>query len=294
MRYINLNLLVGDLAAEPAIQAAEATRRQILEELDPVRRKALIARHRGQWVAFREHFERLYGKKCWYTECENPGTDDDIDHYRPKGRVGEDEAHGGYWWEALNWRNFRLSCHRANRIRENPESGDTYGKGDHFPLVDPDQRWRDPAAACTESPLLLDPISAADAASLTFDINGKVALAPRFANDDVARMRFNASRNFLHLDWPAIRQQRQILYTDVARRIDDGNAAEEGRERGDRGAQDRLDRVVGGLIELTQPHKPYSRAALAYIRFYRFQGWIEREVLPHIINAEPAVRETAA
>lgn len=294
MRYINLNLMVGDPEAAPAIEAAEQAKAEILAEPDPARREALIERYRTRWVAFRTHFERVYGEKCWYTECVNPGTDDDIDHYRPKGRINEDQEHSGYWWEALNWRNFRLSCHRANRLRENPETGDTHGKGDHFPLLDPDRRWHDPNSACHERPLLFDPVSPADAAFLTFDINGKVALPSRFANDEVAKLRFNASRVHLHLDWPSIRKQRQMLYADITRRVDDGNAAQTSLERGELGARDRLDRVISGLIELTQSHQPYSRAAQAYIRYFRFQEWVEREVLPHIVNADPAVIGAAA
>jgi hypothetical protein len=289
MRYINLNLLIGDPEAAPVIAAAERARAEILAEVDPERRSDLVEAHRGKWVAFRAHFERIYGEKCWYTECINPGTDDDIDHYRPKGRIQEDREHGGYWWEALNWRNFRLSCHRANRLRENPETGDIHGKGDHFPLLDPEQRWRDPNTVCLEQPLLLDPIRAADAAYITYDINGKVALSPRFANDEAAKRRFEASRVYLHLDWPSIKGQRQMLYIDITRRIDDGNAAVASLARGEPGARDWLDRVVGGLIDLTQARQPYSRAAQAYIRHYRFRDWVEWEVLPHVVNADPAV-----
>lgn len=291
MRYINMNLIVGDPQARPAIEAAEQARAAILTELDPALRKTLIEKNRKCWVAFRAHFQRMFGAKCWYTECVNPGTDDDIDHYRPKGRVNEDEGHGGYWWEAMNWRNFRLSCHRANRLRENPESGDTFGKGDHFPLVDPAERWRDPNALCRERPLLLDPISPADAAYLTFDISGNVALSERFRADQIARRRFEASRVYLHLNWPSIKQQRQSLYAEIARRIDDGKAAAASLARDEPGARDRLDRVVSGLIHLTESHQPHSRAAQAYIRYFRYLEWVECEVLPHVVNADPAVEE---
>lgn len=280
--------MIGDLQAASAIASAKEAYDEILAEIDPARREKLINGYQPRWVAFRTHFERIYGAKCWYTECVNPGTDDDIDHYRPKGRIFEDKEHGGYWWEALNWRNFRLSCHRANRLRQNPESGETLGKGDHFPLAELDGRWAGPETACNEKPLLLDPVSAVDSAHLTFEINGKVALSPRFANDDLAKRRFEASRAYLHLDWPAIKQQRQLLYADIARRVDDGNAAELSLKRDEPGARDRLDRVVGELIELAQPQKPYSRAAQSYIRYYRYQAWVEREVLPHIVGADPA------
>jgi hypothetical protein len=294
MRYINLQLMIGDPEASPAIAAAEQARQEILGEQDLERRKELVKAHRTKWVAFREHFERIYGDKCWYTECENPGTDDDIDHYRPKGRIHEDDEHGGYWWEALNWRNFRLSCHRANRLRENPDTGDTYGKGDHFPLLNPAERWRGPHDICRERPLLLDPVRASDSRVLTFLPNGNVALSPRYENDDETKQRFESSRTYLHLDWPAIRRGRQMLYAEITRRIDDGNTAVASLARGDAGARDWLDRVVGGLIELAQPVKPFSRAAQAYIRYFRAYSWVEEEVLPHILHVDPAAEAVAA
>jgi hypothetical protein len=289
MRYINLQLIVGDPHAAPAMAAAEAAHAAILAEPDAERRAALIRTHRDKWVAFRGHFQRIYGEKCWYTECMNPGTDDDIDHYRPKGRIFEDPEHGGYWWEALNWRNFRLSCHRANRLRENPDTGETHGKGDHFPLAAPEARWRAPLDACEEQPMLLDPVRPSDAAVVTFQIDGKVAIAPRFEADEQIIARFEASRTYLHLDWPSIKQGRQLLYVDITRRVDDGNAAAASLARGEAGAREWLDRVVGGLIELTQPMQPYSRAAQAYIRAHRGWLWVEQEVLPHIPPVEPAI-----
>src|SRR4051794_37152117 len=107
MRFIDLDALIGDLEVDRLIEAAEAARQEILAETSPGPRHALIEYHRPKWVAFRAHFERIYGRKCWYVECTNAGTDDDIDHFRPKAKLAEDATHGGYWWEALNWRNFR-------------------------------------------------------------------------------------------------------------------------------------------------------------------------------------------
>jgi hypothetical protein len=294
LRYIDLSLILGDPHARPAIEAAERARADVSAEPDPVRRKELVARHQPTWVAFREHFERIYGEKCWYTESVNAGNDDDVDHFRPKGRVQEDDTHGGYWWEALNWRNLRLSCPRANRLRRNAEAGETHGKGDHFPLIDDAERWRDPALPCRERPLLLDPTKPRDPTFITFDINGKVALAPRYENDAVARARFIASRKYLHLDWRSIRGQRQLLHADIVKRIDDGVMARQALGRGDPGARDSLDRIIGSLIALTDDRQPYSKAAQAYIRRYRFHDWIEDEVLPHILPTEPAIDGLAA
>jgi hypothetical protein len=67
----------------------------------------------------------IHGNVCGYCGCGLPRNDrGDVDHYRPKARVVEDNDHGGYWWLAYNASNYLLSCSVCNRVR----------KRDHFPL----------------------------------------------------------------------------------------------------------------------------------------------------------------
>jgi hypothetical protein len=173
VRFIDLDLVQEALGGGALISAAEQARSRVAIAATEDERDDAIEASRDEWVAFRALFQQLFGAKCWYTECEYPGTDDDIDHYRPKGRVAESPAHGGYWWEALNWRNFRLSSHRANRLRVNPDSGNTHGKGDHFPLIDETVRCLVPADDLErEAPTLLDPTNPMDPPLLTFNIDG--------------------------------------------------------------------------------------------------------------------------
>ncbi len=49
----------------------------------------------------------------------------DVEHFRPKGRVIEDEDHGGYWWLAYDFGNYFLSCRVCNSNK----------KGDRFPIL---------------------------------------------------------------------------------------------------------------------------------------------------------------
>lgn len=287
--------MVGDRDAQPAIEAAEAARAEILREPDVNRRAELIGLKRDRWVAFREHFQRIFGNKCWYVECENPGTDDDIDHYRPKGRLAEDTAHDGYWWEALHWRNFRLSCHRANRLRINPDTAHPHGKGDHFPLLREEDRCRQPEDDLyRERPTLLDPTDPADPPLLTFDIDGGVALSPRYEGDAEALRRIEDSRIYLHLDWPAFKTQRQTLYRTVAVKVGDGDAAYERWARGEAGARGALRGAARDLIRLTDRGSPYSRAAQAYIHYFRDRDWIQRYVIANILPAEAPEGEGAS
>ncbi len=286
MRYIDLDLLVGRPDVQPLIEATEAARQAVSAAGDAATRRALIAANRGQWVAFRSVFQAVFGEKCWYTESRNPGTDDDVDHYRPKGRIAERPGHGGYWWEALHWRNFRLSCHRANRLRENPETGVTHGKGDRFPLLDEQERWKRPSDVCRERPTLLDPTDPSDPPLLTFEIDGRIAIAPEHASDATAARRVEDSRIYLHLDWPAFVSDRRDLYTSVFLKVLDGDRADLAFRRGEVGARDTLKAIARDLIRMAQDRATYSRAAVAYIHRFSDRDWIRRYVLRHI----PAAR----
>ena len=269
----------------PLIDVAEDARLAILSAPNEATRSSLIDSSRGIWVSFRPHFERIYGSKCWYTESENPGTDDDIDHYRPKGRLADGSGHEGYWWEALNWRNFRLSSHRANRLRRNPETGQTQGKGSWFPLLDESVRCRHPGDDMSrERPTLLDPTDPGDTALLTFDPDGRVALVPGFAGQNEAVRRFDDSRKYLHLDWPAFTEQRQKLFGEIRLKVLEGDQARGSLSRESGEAAAWLKGVASELIDFAGHLKPYSRAAQAYIMRFRDRTWVKEMVLPHIPN----------
>jgi hypothetical protein len=282
MRYIDLDRVLGHAAAAELIDAAGKARRTLGEVGSPETRKELIDAQRSIWVGFRPVFEQTFGQKCWYTESENPGTDNDVDHYRPKSRVAEDPDHGGYWWEAFQWRNFRYSCHRSNRPRRNPGSGQILGKTDHFPLVDERARWRSPSEACRERPALLDPTDPEDPPHITFDQDGLAAIAPAYAGSETAVARVEASRRFLHLDWPAFVGGRRALYAVVLLHVLAGDKADEAIGRDEQGAKDQLRDSSRALIRITDAHAPYSRAAISYIRRYRDRDWVKRLVLAHI------------
>jgi len=280
MRYIDRDQLIGNAEVVPLIEAAEAARTEILAEAEATKREALIQKHRDKWVAFRPHFAQLSHNKCWYTESVNPGTDDDVDHFRPKGDVAEVEGHGGYWWEALNWRNFRLSSHRANRPRTNPQTSETYGKADHFPLLNEPDRCLLPADDLgRERPALLDPTDPEDPPLLTFNVDGTVALSSEFDGDEDAEKRVQSSRVYLHLEWPAFVEQRTALYRDIVGKIDAGERQVGRALSGDVGSKEALKTTARELISLTREERPYSMTARAYISMYRHIPWVRRAVL---------------
>lgn len=280
-----MGIVASDPDVMPLIEKAEEARQGVLAEQDAEERKRLIRSRRRVWVDFRAHFERIYGAKCWYTESKNPGTDDDIDHYRPKGALAGVDDHDGYWWEAFNWRNFRLSCHRANRLGTSPDTGDVHGKGSWFPLLDEADRCREPEDDLDrERPTLLDPTDPGDAAVLTFDQDGSVALVPGLEGDHEAQRRFEDSREYLHLDWPMFREERQRLFARIYSKVVEGDQAGSKAARGDHTARAWLKGVAVELIDLAGEPKPYSRAAQAYIMRFRDRVWVRTMVVPHIPN----------
>ncbi|MDA9397252.1 hypothetical protein [Bradyrhizobium sp. CCBAU 45389] len=63
--------------------------------------------------------EALFHGKCAYCETFYAvSAPVDVEHYRPKGRISEDESHPGYWWLAMDWENLLPSCIDCNRRRE--------------------------------------------------------------------------------------------------------------------------------------------------------------------------------
>ncbi|MDH1932681.1 HNH endonuclease [Pseudomonas sp. GD03696] len=123
----------------------------------------------------RTALEKLFHGKCAYCETSYAASAPvDIEHYRPKGAVAEDTAHGGYWWVAMQWENLLPSCIECNRKRGQaivtasnslavlagatiPQVRQT-GKKDSFPLADEGVRTTAESTDFSlELPLLLNP-----------------------------------------------------------------------------------------------------------------------------------------
>ena len=158
----------------------------------------------------------------------------------------------------------------------NPETTETHGKSDHFPLVLEDSRWTSPDSACREDPALLDPTDPEDPALLTFAIDGRVAVSPYYSGDAVAVSHVDASRIYLHLDWPTFVEERRVVYGTVYAYALKGDRAEEAYLRNDGGAKETLKDVAKCLIRMTGDHQPYSRAATSYIWTLRDRWWIKQ------------------
>lgn len=278
MRFIDLETIlprIRNLLAD--LQVAQDT---ALAEPNAKRRSHIIDANQQRWTALRRAFEEASFEKCWYTECKSPGADNDIDHFRPKGKVREDKAHPGYYWLAFNWKNMRLSCQRANRPRIPPGSRVAGGKSTHFPLLATGVRARAPGDNLSlEHPALLDPTEPGDPIILTFRPNGEVDVSPEFRGNAVAEAKVEASRLGLHLNWPKFVEGRLTLYNLVERAVERGRREAPVNFEGWPMASEAFKDAIRDLKAYMDPQAEYSAAAKVYVESFKNVWWVRDVVL---------------
>jgi hypothetical protein len=136
------------------------------------------------WRDYKPQFSDAQRGKCGY--CERIVTSEPaaVDHYAPKGPIGDLLAEGrerdsstnvkgrklkracatGYWWLAYSWTNWLFVCNRCN----------TAWKKTLFPVRE--SRTRPPSRARPHTPLLLNPFGPYDPVDhLCFDALGQIS-----------------------------------------------------------------------------------------------------------------------
>jgi uncharacterized protein (TIGR02646 family) len=186
------------------------------------------------WKALKDALAELSHDKCWYCEIVQERSDNNVDHFRPKDH---------YKWLAFEVSNFRYACTFCNSLRRNPGTGETEGKGDHFPLLDPSKKANNAGEERGESPLLLDPCQTQDPGLLDFDADDGRPRA-RYPNNETKKLRAEASIKLYHLDHPALVEKRRVLGAQIRERIDRANDLMDQCETG----HPAIDRAFGELI----------------------------------------------
>ena len=125
------NKVLNDLRKE--VEDAESDAKKAGLDVAPARRRAItegLKKNSRQtvWRELAPHLKKLRNSKCWYSESQNPGSNKDVDHFRPKNAVAEDHDHEGYWWLAFSWINYRYSCQWCNQRRVDAVNGTDGGK----------------------------------------------------------------------------------------------------------------------------------------------------------------------
>jgi uncharacterized protein (TIGR02646 family) len=300
MRFVDIDLLaVPNGWQARADQALTELRNEIAQaevaalaagENPAIARKAAISEGLKQntrktiWRDLNPHFAALKNDKCWYSESRNPTADKNIDHFRPKGRVEEDDTHEGYWWLAFTWRNYRYASQWCNqrRVDVNDTSG---GKWDHFPLFPNSFRARQEQDDIElEDFQLLDPIDPEDWKLLTFRSDGHPTPTKQPGSKEYERA--EVSIEVYHLHCKQLVDDRRALAGTIQRFIQE-------LERLLPKIDDPKIRAVYRSIEIQllraiHPDSEYSSAALAYARaeiYVNEHGHqIKRDWLEEILN----------
>jgi len=222
----------------------------------------------GVWSRAKAALAEASFEKCWYCECKQERSDLHVDHFRPKGRVSGEANHPGYWWLALDWRNFRLACTYCNCVRHDSKTDEVAGKGDKFPLLTPPPRMRQPKDPQDRSKLL-DPVIRDDVEKLTYLRNGLPQ--PKSTDENSEDWdRAEETIDVFHLRETRLKRAREELAIEIE---DDFKVADDCYERGDMPSFATIaDRLVG-RIRLDAKYSTFARVVLGS---YRDKEWVER------------------
>jgi len=186
-----------------------------IRKAEPADRSKIINKYQSIWKDLKDKLSELSDRKCWYSESKNSGSDNVVDHFRPKGNVkNADPEHDGYWWLAFDWKNFRFSCTLCNERRINVD-GSRGGKHDYFPLLNGADRARDEADFDDEIPLLIDPTEMKDLWLLGFTEDGMVEPVVNKKDDKLGYMKADKSIELYHLNHYRLKEARAILLKNV-------------------------------------------------------------------------------
>jgi uncharacterized protein (TIGR02646 family) len=218
MRYI----AIRDLQPDATWIKAASDAANLIRRAQPDERSKLISDYQSVWKDLKEKLRSLSNGKCWYCESIDPRSDNAVDHYRPKGNVREaNPPHGGYWWLAFDWTNYRFSCTYCNSIRTSATT--TGGKQDYFPIWDESRRARTDADDIDdELPLLLDPTRVTDVRLIAFTEDGSVGPAVEEEQEREYKMASESITRY-HLQHPILVERRALTLRAVGKSIADAD-----------------------------------------------------------------------
>lgn len=221
--------------------------------------------------------EKLFHDKCAYCEGDIGSQGPwDVEHYRPKGSVKENNNHHGYYWLAYTWENLLPSCAYCNQRRkdaptfDDPATLPAAGKLDQFPLEDETCRAMAPNDPLDlEKPLLLNPCMDRDCETyFIYDPQGYIQ--PSGVKPGREYQRADKTIRICHLNRRRLRKQRAREMETVIKAVKALELAVQ------TGANAQLLQLLQGIVQdLTADKRRFAGAA-------RF---IDRN--PHLFLAPP-------
>jgi 5-methylcytosine-specific restriction endonuclease McrA len=235
-------------------------------------RSAAIDKKSNIWRDLKDDLADLRSRKCWYCESIQDRSDNAVDHYRPKNRVAESPEHGGYWWLAFCWKNYRYTCTFCNSRRVDQDGGTAGGKHDHFPLWDEAKRCQSKDGNLDdEQPMLLDPCQEDDPDHLWFNEDGSPAANPTICGEPgtCASERVVQSISLYHLDHVDLTERRAALCKQIKEDATDGDNMLVKARNGDMTARQSFRMMVRRLGKSIKEDQELSATALCMLEGLR-------------------------
>jgi uncharacterized protein (TIGR02646 family) len=265
LRHIDTSSLPGRLPTNWVAKATAALDK-VRKTTTPQERAEALRLGAPVWHALKEILASLSGGKCWYCEAEQARSDNNVDHFRPKGEVAEASCHGGYWWLAFSLDNFRFSCTFCNSRRKDRETKKGGGKQDHFPLFDEKRRaCKEDDPLANERPKLLDPTTEADPGLLWFEPDGRVIEYAVKTEAPDHHERANVSITLYHLNESKLVNKRKDLCNEIVRLIQEGDQQYREYLAGNAAGALGYESVLRRLRQRLRPQAEYTATAMAMV-----------------------------
>lgn len=222
-----------------------------------------VNRCQAVWAEAKDRLKSVSDGKCWYCESRQERSDNAVDHYRPKSV---------YPWLAYELSNFRYACTYCNSIRRNPETGESSGKGDHFPLFI-GVRATLPAQLNTEDVVLIDPCKGGDPGLLDFHANGQPCA--KYPAQAKRKDRAEQSIRYYHLDHPDLVESRRLLALQIKDWVDGADALYANLDQCDPGTELAFSRFTESICRAIAERAEFSVFARRMVDGYKDRPWIE-------------------
>ncbi len=283
MRHIDLKQL-RRFAKRANLDALGAAKTE-LEGLDTDEaRRNYMSAHSDKCAALRHALWMIGFGKCWYSEAVLEADTGEVEHFRPKKAVWKSTpTHGGYWWRAFDWHNFRLAHPLVNKRRKDYSTEQEAGKGCYFPLRDEDRRATDLSLEAREEPVLLDPTVARDCRLLSFDGNSGKPIPRYKPEDDPWRhRRAKDSIDYYHLDEGTWNGRREDLMREV------GILCDRVHEAAAKMDWEKYEELLDEVASFVHPFAEFSSAAMQVV--------MEKSLAYHVnpLPGAPAPRDTGS
>lgn len=242
------------------------------------------------WSYFKENFEDIVGKKCWYSESNNMGSVNPIDHFRPKAKMVRKftnanadlddalwcqldcETRNGYPFLEFEFTNYRYACAISNSLNRAINNSKPKGKSNFFPLRIGSPYADSLATINNEIRVLLDPCSQTDTEKLLFNELGEAEPHILFKLDNWSCCQVMVSIELYHLHYYRFIDSRKEKWDYCKNRIE---LIDKYLERNPK--EDCIKEYILDLKKNIKKESEFSAVAIDCIHFYKTNyNWLNK------------------